>query len=75
MHQAETLEKMMAGYTPKNTIAPMTTTEMLPRVISVSSGKGGVGKTNIVTNLAYCLAKIGKKVLILDADLNLANVD
>ena len=53
----------------------MTTTEMLPRVISVSSGKGGVGKTNIVTNLAYCLAKIGKKVLILDADLNLANVD
>ena len=46
-----------------------------PRVICVSSGKGGVGKTNIVTNLGYALAKIGKRVLILDADLNLANVD
>ena len=46
-----------------------------PRVICVSSGKGGVGKTNIVTNLGYALAKTGKRVLILDADLNLANVD
>lgn len=46
-----------------------------PRVISVTSGKGGVGKTNIVTNLGYCLAGMGKEVLILDADLNLANVD
>src|SRR3989339_899609 len=49
--------------------------EPQPRVICVTSGKGGVGKTNIVTNLGYALAKGGKKVLILDADLNLANVD
>ncbi|MDH5522417.1 MAG: MinD/ParA family protein [Desulfobulbaceae bacterium] len=46
-----------------------------PRVICVSSGKGGVGKSNIVTNLGFSLAKTGKRVLILDADLNLANVD
>lgn len=46
-----------------------------PRVICITSGKGGVGKSNIVTNLAYALMKKGKKVLILDADLNLANVD
>lgn len=46
-----------------------------PRVISVTSGKGGVGKTNIITNLGYCLASLGKEVMILDADLNLANVD
>lgn len=46
-----------------------------PRVIAITSGKGGVGKTNIVTNLAYALARKGKKVLVLDADLNLANVD
>ncbi len=46
-----------------------------PRVICVTSGKGGVGKTNVTSNLAYSLVKSGKKVLILDADLNLANVD
>ncbi|MCK5231092.1 MAG: MinD/ParA family protein, partial [Desulfobulbaceae bacterium] len=45
------------------------------RVICVTSGKGGVGKTNVVTNLAYSLSKAGKRVLVLDADLNLANVD
>ncbi|GAB7024061.1 MinD/ParA family protein [Salidesulfovibrio brasiliensis] len=46
-----------------------------PMVLSVTSGKGGVGKTNISTNLAYTLAKSGKKVMLLDADLGLANVD
>ncbi|WP_045212056.1 MinD/ParA family protein [Desulfonatronovibrio magnus] len=47
----------------------------LPMVLSVTSGKGGVGKTNISVNLAYCLSKLNKKALILDADLGLANVD
>jgi flagellar biosynthesis protein FlhG len=46
-----------------------------PRVISVTSGKGGVGKTNIVGNLAMALTRLGKRVLILDADLGLANID
>ena len=45
------------------------------RVITVTSGKGGVGKTNIVSNLAIALAKFGKKVLLLDADLGLGNLD
>jgi flagellar biosynthesis protein FlhG len=45
------------------------------RVISVTSGKGGVGKTNIVANLGYAFARLGKKVLILDADLGLGNLD
>ncbi len=45
------------------------------RVMTVSSGKGGVGKSNIVVNLAYAFDKLGKKVLIMDADLGLANVD
>ncbi len=45
------------------------------RVISVTSGKGGVGKTNVVTNLAYLLSKAGKKVFVLDADIGLANID
>lgn len=45
------------------------------RVIAVTSGKGGVGKTNIVTNLAVALASLGERVMILDADIGLANVD
>jgi flagellar biosynthesis protein FlhG len=45
------------------------------RVLSVSSGKGGVGKTNFVANLAYALSKRGKKVLVVDADLGLNNID
>lgn len=47
----------------------------LPLVISVTSGKGGVGKTNLSVNLACCLARKGKRVVLLDADLGLANVD
>ena len=45
------------------------------RVLSVTSGKGGVGKTAVVSNVAVSLARLGKKVLIIDADLGLANVD
>jgi flagellar biosynthesis protein FlhG len=45
------------------------------RVIAVTSGKGGVGKTNVSTNLALALASVGWRTLILDADLSLANVD
>lgn len=48
---------------------------MPARVIAVTSGKGGVGKTNIVANLGYAFARMGKKVLILDADLGLGNLD
>lgn len=45
------------------------------KVISITGGKGGVGKTNITLNLAMALAQLGKKVLVLDADLGLANCD
>ena len=49
--------------------------EKWPRVIAVSSGKGGVGKTNVVANLAFALTRLGEKVLVWDADLSLANLD
>ncbi len=45
------------------------------KVIAVSGGKGGVGKTNVSLNTSISLAKLGKRVLVLDADLGLANVD
>ncbi|WP_395344289.1 MinD/ParA family protein [Ningiella sp. W23] len=45
------------------------------KVIAVTGGKGGVGKTNITLNLAVSAAKRGKRVMVLDADLGLANVD
>jgi len=45
------------------------------RVISVTSGKGGVGKSNVVSNLAMSLSAQGKKVLVIDADLGLGNLD
>lgn len=45
------------------------------RVIAVTSGKGGVGKTNITANFAYILSKMGKRTLLLDADAGLANID
>ncbi len=45
------------------------------KVIALVSGKGGVGKTNLAANLAVVLARRGRKVLLVDADLGLANVD
>jgi flagellar biosynthesis protein FlhG len=45
------------------------------RVVSISSGKGGVGKTNITANLALMMSRSGRRVLVLDADLGLANID
>lgn len=45
------------------------------QVVAVTGGKGGVGKTNVSINLSVCLAGMGRRVALLDADLGLANVD
>lgn len=46
-----------------------------PRVICISSGKGGVGKSNFTLNLALAIRKKGKRVIVIDADLGLANIE
>jgi len=53
----------------------MESTSKPANVITITSGKGGVGKTNIAANLAICLSTWGKKVLLFDADLSLGNLD
>ncbi len=45
------------------------------KTIAIASGKGGVGKTNIAASLAIALSKLGKKVVIVDADLGLSNIN
>lgn len=61
--------------TRDGSVAGCEAAEPRTRVIAVSSGKGGVGKSNVVANLAVALARAGKRVLVLDADLGLGNLD
>lgn len=73
--QAEALRQMArsAHSTAKSAIIKQPKSQS--RVIAVTSGKGGVGKTNFTVNLALAFANLGQKVLIIDADLGLANVE
>lgn len=59
----------------RNIIKQQNKREHLARVITVTSGKGGVGKSNVSVNLAIQLGRMGKRVVILDADFGLANIE
>lgn len=61
--------------TSQPTNQPADQAKRLTRTVAVSSGKGGVGKTSLVVNLALALAELNYKVTILDGDLGMANVD
>lgn len=71
--QAETLRSLRDRLSERRT--PVSRKHSAARVFSVTSGKGGVGKTAVVANVAVSLARQGKKILIIDADLGLANID
>ena len=72
MDQAISLKEMMNNKIMKSEVDIH---QNRVKVISVTSGKGGVGKTNVVVNLALSLTKLGKRVLVLDADMGLGNLD
>src|SRR5947209_2709221 len=63
----------MSALTKSNSYSPGS--NRCTRTMSITSGKGGVGKTTIVCNLATALSRQGNNVLILDGDLGMANVD
>src|SRR5574337_215164 len=48
---------------------------MTTRIISIGSGKGGVGKTTVALNIGFALASLGKKTLVFDTDVSLPNLD
>lgn len=66
MDQAQNLRNIIKK---ENTLMPMS------RVITVTSGKGGVGKSNLAVNIAIAMGRAGKRVIILDADFGLANIE
>ena len=77
--QASSLRKMMKNNSNKtkenNFKGNEKDTDSQTRVIAVASGKGGVGKTNLSVNLGYALSEMDKNVLVMDADIGMANVD
>ncbi|MDR3563785.1 MAG: MinD/ParA family protein [Negativicutes bacterium] len=73
--QAESLRQMARNAHSVIKSAAVKQAKTQARVIAVTSGKGGVGKTNLTVNLALALANMDQKVLIIDADLGLANVE
>jgi len=81
MDQATNLRKMIKGESDRIHTLKRGNNDGLfstinnPKVIAITSGKGGVGKTSVVGNLAIACQRMGKKVLIFDADLGLANID
>lgn len=75
MDQARRLRELMQHRTATQNSNEPTKKVMNSRVIAIASGKGGVGKSNFATNLAIQMRKLGKRVVIIDADFGLANVE
>jgi flagellar biosynthesis protein FlhG len=73
--QAEKLREIMRQKNRSSEKSPKPKDLKKTRIITITSGKGGVGKTNVSVNMALAYARLGKKVVVMDADLGLANVN
>lgn len=73
--QKKSAETLPAGEKGSFTNTAIKNDQKPIRVISVASGKGGVGKTNVSVNIGTALSRLGHRVLLMDADMGLANVD
>ncbi|MCM3038269.1 MinD/ParA family protein [Paenibacillus motobuensis] len=70
--QAQALRQLVSSY---RGLAEGSSKQRTARVLTVSSGKGGVGKSNFTLNFALALKSLGRKVLVFDADIGMANID
>jgi flagellar biosynthesis protein FlhG len=72
---SQVISRQPAKQTWSVSIPVLKTTERKSRVIAIGSGKGGVGKTTLAINLSLALSHLGKRVIIIDADIGMANVE
>lgn len=73
--QAQRLRDLMNGVVETGSTEKQALSKKNAKIISVSSGKGGVGKTNITLNLAIAIKQIGYEICVIDADIGLSNME
>lgn len=73
--QAKALRDIINKVNNDNISTPIGAMKTTAKVLTITSGKGGVGKTNVTVNLAIALSDLGYRVVVIDADLGLANID
>ena len=73
--QAEGLEELLGTKAPSDVTKKTERREQSTRIIAITRGKGGGGRTNICVNMAIAYAQLGKKVILIDGDLGMANVN
>ncbi|MBE5812652.1 MAG: MinD/ParA family protein [Clostridiales bacterium] len=73
--QAKALRDIINKVNNDNISTPIGRIKTTAKVLTITSGKGGVGKTNVTVNLAIALSDMGYRVVVIDADLGLANID